>query len=174
LHLLLVFLLGGTGYGQEKFGSTFNLGVGLGSNSGNYRYAGHNLPVLYLDYEIDVVKYFTLAPFISFYSYNDRYNQGGTDYTYRQTVIPIGVKGTYYFDDLLNLDSNWDIYGAGSLGVVIAQANWDNNYDGDPNYYRGNSLYLNLHVGGEYHFNNKLGIYLDISNGLSTIGLDIH
>jgi cysteinyl-tRNA synthetase len=89
-------------------------------------------------------------------------------------VIPIGVKGTYYFDDVLNLDSDWDVYAAGSLGHTIARARWNDNYNGDPNYYRGNSLYLNLHIGGEYHLNNKLGIFLDLSNGLSTIGLAFH
>ena len=54
LHVALFILLTAlslTGYGQEKFGNTLNLGVGVGGNYGYYRYAGHSLPVFHIDYE---------------------------------------------------------------------------------------------------------------------------
>jgi len=176
LFITFIFLSGyGPAISQEKFGNTINIGLGIGGYGGYYRNVGHSIPVIHLDYEFEVAKDFTLAPFASFYSYNDRYAQGGgTYYTYRQTVVPIGVKGTYYLDDLLGLNSSWDIYGAGSLGRVITRARWYDNYQGEPNFYRGNALYLNLHLGAEYHITSKIGLYLDLSNGLSTIGLAIH
>ena len=147
----------------EEFGNTLNVGLGVGY----YGYVNHSTPVINLNYEFDVARNFTLAPFITFFSYRDN--------DYHQTVVPIGVKGTYYFDQLLNLDSKWDFYGAGSLGFAIVKTSWENGYTGPKNSNIGASpLYLDLHIGTEYHINNKLGVYLDLSTGISTIGLAFH
>jgi hypothetical protein len=159
----------------EKFGHTLNIGLGIGY----YGYAGRTMPVLHLDYEFSVAKDFTLAPFISFYSYRRDYYYGnphdGHRYYYHETVVPIGVKGTYYFDDLLDANPKWDFYLAGSLGFAIANSRWDDGYYGDRNVYHGaNPLFLDLHIGTEYHFNDRIGAFLDLSTGVSTIGLAIH
>lgn len=163
----------------EQYGRTLNLGLGIGY----YGYIGHSIPVFHLNYELNVAKNFTLAPFISFYTYKYGYywkdNNGNNpyyrNYYYRETVIPIGLKGTYYFDDLLKANSKWDFYLAGSLGFAIVNSSWDDDYYGDKNVYRGaSSLYFDFHVGAEYHFNNHLGAFLDLSTGVSTIGLAIH
>ena len=158
------------------YGRTFNLGLG----AGYYGYAEHSIPLVNANYEFDLANRFTLAPFVSFYSYSDQYYWGNRDYPYRyysysETVIPVGLKGTFYFDDLLKVNSKWDLYLAGSLGVAIVNSTWDPSFYGDRNYYhRSGPLYLEIHVGSEYHINNKLGIYLDLSSGVSTIGLAIH
>lgn len=158
----------------EKYGKTLNLGLGLGY----YGYVGHSIPVLHANYEFDVAKNFTLAPFITFYSYRRDYyvnNPHGTLYYYHETVIPIGVKGSYYFDDLLRAGGDWDFYLAGSLGFAIVNSRWDDGYTGDKDYYRRASpLYLDLHVGTEYHLSSRIGLFLDLSSGVSTIGLAIH
>ena len=166
--------------GSEKYGKTINLGVGIGYHG----YIGNSSPVLHADIEFDVAKSFTLAPSISYFSYRSNYYWGNNNnpyryYNYRQTIIPIGIKGTYYFDDLLNANSKWDFYLAGSLGVAIIKSTWDAGYDGDRNLYRNayrgsTPLYLDLHIGSEYHFNNKVGAFLDLSTGVSTLGLAIH
>lgn len=180
ITLLLLSLMNFEGYAQEKYGKTVNLGVGVGGYSGYYRYVGHSVPVLHINYEFDVAKNFTLAPFISFYTVTQRYGWGNKNYpykyyTYRETVVPIGVKGIYYFDDLLKANIKWDFYAAGSLGFAIVNSRWDNDYYGDRNYYRGGSpLYLDIHIGTEYHLNNKVGLFFDLSSGVSTIGLSIH
>ncbi len=174
-------------YGQELTSASgekfkgLNLGVGIGGYSGYYGYIGHSLPVFNINYEFDVAKDFTLAPFVSFYSYSKRYYWKGNGpypsryYVYRETVIPIGLKGTYYFDNLLDAGSKWDFYLAGSLGFAIVRTAWDSDYYGDDNYYkRGSPLFLDGHIGAEYHFNNRIGAFLDLSSGVSTIGLAIH
>lgn len=174
--LLLLTVISIRGYSQEKYGKTLNLGLGIGY----YGYVGRSIPVLHLNYEFDAAKNFTLAPFITFYSYSNDYyygnsNQGYRYYSYRETVIPLGVKGSYYFDNLLKANSKWDFYLAGSLGFAIVRASWDNDYNGDRNVYRGASpLFLDIHVGTEYHFNDRFGAFLDLSSGVSTIGLSIH
>jgi hypothetical protein len=175
ITLLLVGMLYGNSYAQETFGRTLNIGIGIGGYGGYYNHISHSVPVIHFDYEFDVARNFTLAPFISFYTYRDTYNYNSGNYKYNETVIPLGVKGTYYFDQLLNANSNWDFYLAGSLGFAFVNANWDNNYPGDKNYYNdGSQLFLHIHIGTEYHFNEKIGVFLDISNGVSTIGLAIH
>lgn len=160
---------------QEQYGKTLNLGLGIGY----YGYVGRSLPVFHINYELPVAKDFTLAPFLTFYSYSNDYYWGSNNhlykyYTYRQTVVPVGVKGTYYFDGLLEAGSKWDFYLAASLGFSIVNSSWDNDYQGDRNVYRGaSSLYFDFHIGTEYHFNSHLGGFIDLSTGVSTIGLAI-
>lgn len=164
----------------EKYGTTLNLGLGLG-------YYGYleshqaNLPVLCADLEFDVAKNFTLAPFLKYYQYSGRYYWGDNNhpkayYHYTESVIPIGVKGTYYFDELFNAGSKWDFYAAGSVGFNVVHSRWDDGYYGDKNYYHGrrNGLYLDLHAGAEYHLSSKVGLYLDLSSGVSSFGLALH
>src|SRR3989339_473301 len=157
----------------EGYGKTLNLGLG----AGYYGYVGHSFPLFNVNYEFDVAKSFTLAPSVSFYSYTNSYYWGNSDYPYRyysysETAVPIGLKGSYYFDDLLKANPRWDFYLAGSLGVAIVNSSWDANYYGDRNYYHNNNpLYLELHIGAEYHFNSRFGVYLDLSSGVSTMGL---
>jgi hypothetical protein len=175
--LISLLLIGSTVSAQkqgnaEKYGKTLNLGVGVGGYAGYYHYIGHNLPVFHANYELDVARNFTLAPFISFSMYRTVYNWHDNNYYYHETIIPVGIKGTYYFDQLIKADSQWDFYGAGSMGFVIVKKYWDNGYDGDQNYYsKGSPLFLDLHVGAEYHFSSRLGGFIDLSTGVSTIGL---
>jgi hypothetical protein len=90
-------------------------------------------------------------------------------------VVPIGLKGTYYFDQLLNASSKWDFYLGLSLGVVIRKTVWDDEYYGDKNIEHSRSAtYLDGHIGAEYHINSKIGLQLDLSTGQSTVCLAIH
>ncbi len=180
LFAVILSMFSMTGFAQEKYGNTLNLGLGIGGYSGYYGYVGRSLPVLSLNYEFDVAKDFTLAPFISFYTYSRSYYWGNGSnpdryYAYRETVIPIGVKGTYYFDDLLDAGSKWDFYLGGSLGFSLVNSHWEDGYLGDRNYYRSaRPLFLDLHIGTEYRINNNIGAFLDLSSGVSTIGIAIH
>lgn len=152
---------------SQGYGNTLNLGVGLGGYLGNHNYYGNGLPVLDINYEFGITRNITLAPFLSYYSYSDK--------NYREVVTPIGVKGTVYLDQLLHAGSSWDFYVAGSLGVAITNTTWDANYYGNRTYYQERSpLYLDFHLGAEYLITRKLGIFLDLSSGISTIGLALH
>jgi hypothetical protein len=161
---------------DEKYGKTLNLGLGIGY----YGYVGHSIGVLHANYEFDVARNFTLAPFITYYSYQNNYYWGDShspykSYSYRQTVIPVGVKGTYYFDQLLHAGPKWDFYLAASLGFAFRRTTWENGYYGQTAVQNGASgLYLDGHIGAEYHMNNKAGLFLDLSSGVSTFGLAIH
>jgi hypothetical protein len=176
LLLLLAISIHTTVHAEEQYAKTLNLGLGIGY----YGYVGHSLPVFHINYELPVAKNFTLAPFLTFYTYSNDYYWGNNNhqfryYTYRQTVIPVGVKGTYYFDDILEAGTKWDFYLAASLGFSIVSSSWESDYDGDRNAFHGaSSLYLDFHIGTEYHFNDHIGMFLDLSTGVSTVGLAIH
>ena len=174
LTLALALILSGTNlfaqksYSSSGYGHTLNLGLGIGGYGYSHHYYDHSLPVFSLNYEFDVAKNFTLAPFVTFMTY--RYN----DYYYRQSIIPIGVKGTYYFDQILGAGPDWDFYLAGSLGFTLVRTTWYDGHSGDTYYDNGSPLFLDLHMGTEYHFNRKVGMFLDLSTGISTIGLAFH
>lgn len=172
LIAILFFLATSSGaQAQEKFGNSLNLGFGIGY----YGYLGGTLPVVMLNYEFDVAPSFTLAPFVGFYKSSRKYRWEKNDYYYRETVIPVGLKATYYFDNLLNATDKWDFYLAGSLGYSMVFARWDDGYYGDANYYRGASpLYADLHIGTEFYASQKIGIFLDLSSGVSTLGIAFH
>jgi len=165
----------------EKYGSTLNLGAGIGY----YGYIGHSLPVGMLNYEFDVARNFTLAPFIGVYSYRSNYYWGNPNepkwdpsyrpYSYRAIAVPVGVKGSYYFDQLFHANPKWDFYASGSLGFVFRSVVWEDGYYGDKDVYQSASpLYLNLHAGAEYHMTQNMGLFLDLSTGVSTFGLAVH
>ncbi|HET7818812.1 MAG TPA: hypothetical protein VFL70_05850 [Bacteroidia bacterium] len=160
----------------QNFGNTLNFGAGIGY----YNYVTHALPVLHANYELQVAKDFTLAPFITVYSYQNYYYWGNPkypykNYTYRQTVVPIGVKGSYYFDQILNAGSKWDFYLGASLGFAIRKTTWENGYYGETTIQHGSSnLYADGHIGTEYHLNQNIGLFLDLSSAISTFGLAFH
>jgi hypothetical protein len=183
LYALLFFLLVSlsASFAQEtispeKYGKTLNVGVGLGY----YGYIGHPIPVMHADFEFDLVRNFTLAPFITCYSYQNYNYWGNQDYVYknyyyRETVIPMGVKGTYYFDQLFKAGPKWDFYAAVSVGFAIRQTTWESGYHGETVVRHNSSpLYLDAHIGAEYHLNTKAGLFLDLSTGISTFGLAMH
>jgi hypothetical protein len=180
LVILSALLLAMVGYTKaqerEYYGNTLNAGVGIGY----YGYVGHAIPFGTLNYEVDVARNFTLAPFIGVYSYQDNYywagpNEGYRYYNYRETVVPIGLKGTYYFDQLFHAGPKWDFYAAGSAGFNIRHRVWDTGYYGDKTVNGSASpLYLNAHIGSEYHMTDHAGIFLDLSTGVSTVGLGFH
>ena len=174
LSLILVTLISSGLKSQEKFGKTLNLGGGIGY----YGYA----PAVSINYEFDVFKNFTLAPFISILTYKSyRYwgdnnkNYPYRNYYYRETIVPIGVKATYYFDELFHASEKWDFYAAASLGVAYRTTTWDSDYYGDRVVRSYSSpLYGDLHIGTEVHLSQKVGLFLDLSTGLSTLGLGFH
>jgi hypothetical protein len=157
----------------EQHGRILNLGAGFVY----YSNVGRPVPMFMLNYEFDVVKNFTLAPFIGFYTYTNNYYWGNKNYPdryypYRVTVVPLGVKGAYYFDDLLHANQKWDFYAAASIGFAFRSITWDSDYYGDQNAVQEASpLYAALHIGARYHINQNIGAFLDFSTGFSTIGL---
>ena len=161
---------------HEQFGNTLNLGIGMGY----FSYIGYAVTAFHADYELSVSRNFTLAPFIDMYTVSDQVYWGDPHnsfryYHYREMAFPIGVKGTYYLDRFLNLNRNWDLYLGASLGVTFRTFSWQDGDNAQSSINEGSGpLFLELHAGGEYHATRRLGIFVDLSTRISTIGLSIH
>jgi len=159
---------------QEKYGKTLNIGVGLGY------YGLGSSPALHFNYELDVFKNFTLAPFLTiqsrrtyYYDY-DKVRGNYRNYYYRDTYIPLGAKGTYYFDELFEAGDKWDFWAAASLGFAIQSRNWEDASYSNSSVTSPSAVYGSLHIGTELHLSPKAGLFLDVSTGLSTFGLALH
>lgn len=166
----------------EKFGRTLNLGAGFGYYNG---YANSVSPYVNVNYEFDIARNFTLAPFIGVYTYTNSYYWGHydngnpnnpnypyRDYRYRQTVVPVGAKCAYYFDELFRANDRWDFYAAASLGFSFVHTTWDNDYYGDQDVAQAvTPLFATAHAGARLHCTPRFGIFLDLSTGFSTFGL---
>lgn len=173
LSLLFASILTVNVNAQEKY-SALNLGVGFGF------YGVGFAPAFMLNYEIDIFRNATIAPFVGFSTYKSKNNYWnsntpfGASYGYRETLIPIGGKFHYYFDELFNAGPKWDFYAAGSLGFAMRTRTWDNGYMGDTDIDRASPLFATIHIGSEVHLSEKAGLFLDLSSGMNTFGLALH
>lgn len=149
----------------ESHGNTLNLGAGYGGYSGYSSHAGLVLPVYTINYEFAVLNDVTLAPFATLFSYRNEKEH------YSETIIPMGVKGTLYLDQLLKGRSRWDLYFSGSIGYSLINSSWDEGFSGETAYSDVTPLFLDLNIGTEYHINNRIGIFLELSTGVCTAGL---
>ncbi|MEI6864617.1 hypothetical protein [Flavicella sp.] len=78
--------------------------------------------------------------------------------------IHAGARVDYYFDSLLNLNEPWDIWGGAGAGLYMGTHD-----DG--------GIILDLHIGGEYKFNQTWGIILEAGGrdgGTGSLGVGIH
>ncbi len=160
---------------SEEFGNTLNMGLGMVY----YPYVGQTVPALHLNYEIDVARNFTLAPFLTYFGYREYTYTADANFIYRnyyqRTVLPIGLKGNYYFDELLNANNKWDFYLGASLGAAFRKAVYVDGYYGTRAVARSSTgLYLDGHIGTEYHINRSIGLTVDLSTGISTLGIAAH
>ncbi len=158
---------------SEDYGNTLNIGLG----AGYYGYLqGHSAPFIFANYEFDISRGFTLAPFLGLSSSKGSdVHRSGSYFNYHESVLPVGVKGTYYFDELLGLNKKWDVYAALSLGLVYDVVDWsESSGSGTTSTSTSGRFDAELHIGGEYHFNNRLGLFLDFSTGVSTLGVAVH
>lgn len=103
-----------------------------------------NFGIVGVNYEFPVSKEITIAP--------------GVGTNLNLNWINIGVKGNYYFDNLLEInDDAFDVYGGINAGYSI--------YNGKKNNINSSDLNLGLQVGGRYFWNDKWGFYLEIAGG---------
>ncbi|OXA79251.1 hypothetical protein B0A58_03835 [Flavobacterium branchiophilum NBRC 15030 = ATCC 35035] len=124
----------------EKGGLQINAGFGT-SSWGTPVYAG-------LDYGL--MENITIGGEVSYRS--------KTDNGFKYSALGIVANGNYHFNELLQIPSQWDLYGGANLGYY----NWTSNIT-NSNYNSG--LELGLQVGGRYFFNDKFGVNLELGGG---------
>jgi hypothetical protein len=137
------------------------LNVGVGVNS----YYNGGIP-LGASLEVGITDEISVGAGFDFLSYN----QIITGSKYRFTALYIGFRGSYHFNELLNLDvKELDVYGGGGLG--FRNFAWRDSFRGTSlgNAY-GNGLFLGIHIGARYYFAPNVGAFLEVGAGSSSNG----
>lgn len=99
-----------------------------------------NFGLIGISYDIPVHTDIAVAPFI------------GTNFDL--SYLTLGVKGNYYFDNIIGLPEAWDFFAGVNAGYGLAiENNVDNDFD------------LGLQVGGRWFWNDKWGLYLELGAG---------
>jgi hypothetical protein len=142
--LLIALFLGvsATSFAQsaagEDHGNALNIFVGFGDN----------YTAITANYEFTITKDLTIAPVASIV-FGDNSDFG------------VGGRLDYYFDSLLNLPTEWDIYAGVDTGLYFDSGDFD----------------VNGHMGVEYLFNDKIGLIGEFGVGSLTsgsLGVGIH
>lgn len=174
LHIML--LSGINSNGQEKvhepFGRTFNMGMGPSYYSSKILPS----PFYSINYEYDIFNNITIAPFVGFASFRSEPSIiASRYYYYRATILPFGIKTTYYLDNLLKIPCRWDVYIACSLGYTYINKKWDYGYPGINDKIPGiREEYLQAGIGIEYHISRNTGFFIDVSTNAATAGISLH
>lgn len=119
-----------------------NIGLGLSSKG---------IP-LYAGVDVGIVHNITIGGEVALSKYSS--TNAGT--TYSSTIIGIEAKSNYHFNDLLELNSKFDIYAGLSLGF----SKWLSSQifpDSD-----NSKIGIGVQVGGRYALTNKVGLNLEL------------
>lgn len=110
------------------------LNFGLGFNDGG------GLPI-YASYDFPINNDVSIAPMVQ--------TNLNLDW------ITLGARGDYYFDSLLELPSDWDVYGGANLGVNVF---FGSSYS---------ELDMGLQVGGRWRWSDMWALNLEFAGGTS-------
>ena len=100
-----------------------------------------NFGLIGISYDIPVATDIAISPFAG----------SNLDLSY----LTLGVKGSYYFDNLIGLSDPWDFYAGANAGFALATNNKNDSNDFD----------IGLQVGGRWFWNEKWGLYLEFGGG---------
>ncbi|MBS0001078.1 MAG: outer membrane beta-barrel protein [Cyclobacteriaceae bacterium] len=156
--LLFIVLVTSTSLVKAQFNpytdKTNMLTVGIG-------FSGWGIP-LFGRFEAPVMDNITVGGGISYQGYSETY----TGVKWRHSIIGLTVRGSYHFNELIELPDEWDLYAGLGLGYYF----WNTDYDGPavPFDYSGSGaggFSLGIHVGGRYFVSDKIGINLEFGGG---------
>src|ERR1700743_3137827 len=118
---------------ENAFSSSDNLlnvGIGLGSPFFGSGYSA-SLPVNpSVSYEHGLTDEISVGGQLSYASSKFSYAYLGSGYSFKENAIYIGARGSYHLNDILDLDSKFDLYGGASLGYVVVNVSDNAGYIG--------------------------------------------
>lgn len=98
-----------------------------------------NFGIIGINYEIPITSEISVAP------------AAATDF--ELNYLKLGVRANYYFDSLIGLPDEWDVYGGANGGFGIGLGG------------RANDISLGLHAGGRWRWSNKWAVYAELGGG---------
>lgn len=123
----------------------FNAGLGL---------SGWGIPV-YLGIDHGFRENITLGGELSFRAYSDKI----ASVSYSHSIVGISGNGNYHFNEILDIDPEWDVYAGLNVGFYFW--NSSKSYPGSG----ASGLGLGAQVGGRYFFNQSTAINLEFGGG---------
>ncbi len=97
-------------------------------------------------------------------------------YRWFNTFIGLGVKGDYYFDELLPIPKEFDVYAGGHAGWYIVRSTSSYNgpaaiyYDTPKSKYGNGRPFVQVEVGGRWHFKPKMSLFAEVYSGYPASG----
>ena len=152
--VLAAFLsLGFGAYAQQN-----HLNIGIGAS-------GWGIPI-YASYDFNVADNWNVVVGASFQQKTESFSGFGFSYKWQHTIIGVRAGAQYYFNELLNIDDQFDVYAAGYLGYYI----WNTSYDGpgdEPDYTGSGSggFGIGIAAGGRWYFTDKWAVNLELGGG---------
>ncbi|MFD2573738.1 hypothetical protein ACFSUS_24070 [Spirosoma soli] len=160
--LLVLGLLAGTqSFAQlavDKGTKFLNLGIGVGG----YGYFSGSGIGLNAGLDAGIIKNVTVGGLVGYRSYGSGVNS-----------FDLGVRGSYHFNELLQLGTDKaDLYAG--VGLSYYRISYGDYYAGIPGFSNSyNTVYFLGHIGGRYFFTDKIGGFAELGSSLATLKLGV-
>ncbi len=118
--------------------------------------SGWGIPI-FVRYELPVADNITVGGALSYQSKG--YSSGG--YNWRISYFGISARGSYHFNELLEVNDSWDLYAGAGLGYYFGNVSGDDFFTGT----HSGGVGIGIHVGARYFVNEKIGINVDVGGG---------
>lgn len=142
----------------SKGDNLLNVGVGIGSPFFGSGYSS-SLPVNpSVSYEKGITDAISVGGQLSYASSKYKVNYPGSNYTFKENAFYIGARGSYHFNELLQLDPKFDVYGGASLGYVITSVSDNQGFSSST----GSGIGFGVFAGGKYYFSSKTGLFAEL------------
>ncbi|MBS1525015.1 MAG: outer membrane beta-barrel protein [Bacteroidetes bacterium] len=135
-----------------------NLGIGLGSP---YFGAGYSasLPINpTVSFEHGFTDAISAGAEVSYASSKYSYSVPGAAYSFKESATYLGVRGSYHFNELLQIPDKFDVYGGASLGYVVVSVSDNQGYAASA----ASGAGFGVFAGGRYYFQSNLAIYAEL------------
>ena len=152
------------GFNDVKGRNFLNAGIGLGS----YGLSGSGGIPIVASFEHGFARNISAGVNLGFI-------QRKFEDSWKYTYFIFGARGSYHFNEVMNISNpKVDLYAG--LGIFYRRYSFKYLHDTEVNEYfnsKGGDLDFNIHAGGRYMFNDKVGGFAELGYGISPLQLGI-
>lgn len=157
--LAFLMLLSISPQSKAQFDPYTDVGIMVTAGVG---FSGWGIPI-FGRVETGVTENISVGGTLSFQSDSENFGFG----SYKHTIFGINARGSYHFNELLQITNSFDVYSGLSLGYFV----WNTKSDipGVPDgTYTGSGaggFSIGIHVGGRYLINEKIAVGVEFGGG---------
>lgn len=143
-------------------------------------FSNWGLPI-FARFEAPVADNITVGGGLSYQTKTDTYGSS----KWKTTLFGINARGSYHFNELLEVNDDWDFYAGVTLGYIVANGKWTDggNFNiNDSNArvasttstsgigFGSGGIGFGVHLGARYFINESFGINLEVGGGSQLSG----